>query len=122
MTRIDLSALLDAMQARCDAATAGSWRAALFDGVAYEDGSSSHRAGVYPGRESGPPPVFVTNGVDRRDAAFITAARTDLPRLVAALRAVLSIEYTDGDDHWDAGFDFALDEVRHAITTALEAS
>lgn len=71
------------------AATEGPWRASLLDGVRYEDGSSSYRCGIYPGAAQGPPPVFVTNGIDARDAALIADAQTSLPLALEALEAVL---------------------------------
>ena len=120
----DIARLLDAMQARCDAATDGPWRAALLGGVVYEDGSSSRRAGVYPGRESGPPPVFVTNGIDRRDAEFIAASRADLPRLIAAVRAVLETTPPHGaarfGKDFEAGVAKGLQLARAAVTAALK--
>ena len=82
----DLTDHLDEIEARAEAATPGPWRASLLDGVTYEDGSSSHVAGIYPGSTSGPPPVFVTNSIDRRDAEFIAASRTDVPALLAEVR------------------------------------
>ena len=87
----DLTDRLDEIQARADAATEGTLRASLLDGVTYEDGSSSHVAGIYPGSTPGPPPVFITRSIDRRDAEFIAHARTDVPLLVGALKAVLDV-------------------------------
>ena len=74
-----------------DAVTEGPWRASLLDGVRHEDGSSSYRCGIYPGATQGPPPVFVTNGIDARDAAFIADARTSLPLALDALETVLTL-------------------------------
>ena len=71
------------------AATEKPWRASLLDGVRYEDGSSSYRCGIYPGATQGTPPVFVTNGIDTRDAALIADARSSLPRALDALEALL---------------------------------
>lgn len=95
---MSISDRLDEIAARCDAATDGPWRAALLDGVDHEDGSSGYRGGIYPGTEPGRVSVLITPNVDRRDAAFIAHARTDVPELVeavrrrdAALRAVLDL-------------------------------
>ena len=87
----DVEAFLGRVEELASRATEGPWRASILHGVTYEDGSSSHVAGIYPGSTSGPPPVFVTNSIDKRDAEFITHARTDVPQLAAALRAVLDV-------------------------------
>lgn len=69
-----------------EAATAGPWRhSRLFDGVEYEDGSSSYRGGIYP-NPYGSGPVFLTQSIDKRDLEFIAAARSSVPRMIAALR------------------------------------
>ena len=76
----DPTRILDEIQARADAATEGPWtwaarttadgdEWAVFDGG--DSALAANRDGWAP------------------DAAFIAAARTDVPRLVAALRAVL---------------------------------
>lgn len=86
---------LDAAQARCDAATEGPWRGHSF-GLAGEDEPSSivvHTGefawgDVYEGRF-----LFSTPGADSQewdDADFVASARTDTPRLIAALRTVLA--------------------------------
>lgn len=89
----DPTRILDEIQARADAATEGPWEA---------------DCGTISQHWSRPEPwqtVVSTDvacmaycyggsaaGVEREaDAAFIAAARTDLPRLVAALRAVLEV-------------------------------
>ena len=79
---------LDGVRADLEAATDGPWRAALFDGVKYEDGSSSYRAGIYPA-DVGPPPIILTNSVDRRDATLIASAPDRLDRMERALRGVV---------------------------------
>ena len=79
---------LDAVRADLRRATPGPWRAALLDGVDYEDGSSCYRGGIYPAR-IGAPPIILTNGVDRMDARLIASAPDRLDRMEKALRAVL---------------------------------
>lgn len=56
------------------------------------------------------------------DAEFIAAARTDVPRLVAALEAVLAVEnvITDCDCDNCVGYNVALIEVREAVERALK--
>ena len=60
------------------------------------------------------------------DAEFIANARADLPRLLAAIRAVetrLRSELPDSDDHlddWERGHRAALLGIRRALTNALE--
>lgn len=76
----DPTRILDEIQARADAATEGPWTWAAHttadgDEWAVFDGGDSALAA---NRDGWAP-----------DAAFIAAARTDVPRLVAALRAVL---------------------------------
>ena len=84
MSTDDVNALLDAMQARCDAATEGPWEAIEDDSIhaapAYVDNGG---CGVIAWR---PVCDFV---VRHGDAEFIAAARQDQPRLIAAVRAVL---------------------------------
>lgn len=66
---------LDEIQARADAATPGPWE----------------HVGSYGRIVSGPVQVcraYGDDGTATPDAAFIAHARTDVPRLVAALRAV----------------------------------
>lgn len=106
---------LDAIQARADAATEGPWEA---------DGSevSQHWSRPEPWLTVASSEVACMSycyggsarGIERdEDAAFIAAARTDVPVLVAALRAVLALHEDDGhgecshcpdpsDAHWSA--------------------
>lgn len=60
--------------------------------------------------------------VDPLDAEFIAAARSDVPRLVAALEAVLAVEnmITDCDCDNCVGYNVALIEVREAVERALK--
>lgn len=79
----DPTRILDEIQARADAATEGPWEAATSEATMND--RSEYRIGL-PSR----PQVFRAS-MRSADAAFIAAARTDLPRLVAALRAVLEV-------------------------------
>ena len=60
------------------------------------------------------------------DAEFIAHARADLPRLLAAIRAVgtrLRSDLPDSDDYlddWERGHRAALLGIRRALTDALE--
>lgn len=79
----DLTDLLDEIQDRVDRATKGSWDA-------YSVPASRGEAG-YSAVEVSDTEVQVTRDVGGWfDADFIARARDDVPRLVAALRAVLA--------------------------------
>ena len=71
---------LDEIQARADAATDGAWWGSML-GTHVE---------VFAGEGSGSDPMLASE-LRPGDAEFIVAARTDIPRLVAALRAVLDL-------------------------------
>lgn len=76
---------LDEIQARADAATDGPWE----------------HVGSYGRIVSGPVQVCRAYGDDGKatpDAPFIAHARTDVPRLVAALRAVEALHTRVGSD------------------------
>ena len=138
----DLTALLDAMQARCDAATEGPWVA---------DGGEISQSWKRP--EPWKPIVSTAvacmsycyggsaAGVEEEaDAEFIAAARTDLPRLIAAVRAVLELAdaWTARGEHLmaysktipeevgtpllEAGAEFVVRArtLRHILTAALK--
>ena len=81
---------LNAVRADLDEATPGPWRAALLDGVDYDDGSSSYRGGIYPAH-IGAPPIILTNSVDRLDATLIASAPDRLDRMERALRGVVEM-------------------------------
>lgn len=82
-------AYLNAMQARCDAATHGPWAAFIKARTIQVDiGDKAH------GKR---PNIVDWTGFDgcgldlnkqRKNAAFIAAARTDMPRLIAEVRAL----------------------------------
>jgi len=119
---------LDAIKARADAATEGPWEADQF-GAAMNGRDSWHV------RSSGKPGVQVfLNGTLAKDAEFIAAARSDVPRLVAALEAVLrqvdeailpedtpeSIDPLRYSTSVDEGRARAMADVRQAIERALK--
>ena len=92
---------LDAVRADLAAATPGPWRAALFDGVDYDDGSSSYRGGIYPAHV-GAPPIILANSVDRLDATLIASAPDRLDRMERALRGVMEMHRRSGcREPWD---------------------
>jgi len=98
---------LDEIQARADAATEGPWKA---NDVVDEDTGDLEYSEILHDykRESGgvwPNQILGTMDYDSADAVFIVHAREDVPRLVAALRAIeASIAYwetlSDGDRHY----------------------
>ena len=110
-----MSDYLDQIEERIEAATEGPWSV-------YRT-----RVGTYVTR----PDLL---GVAREwslvwqdaDAEFIAHARADLPRLLAAVRAVgtrLRSDLPDSDDHlddWERGHRAALLGIRRALTDALE--
>lgn len=85
---------LDEIQARADAATDGPWAAierALGDVYIAE-------LGMYGVAWDEPAEWHDSDEASLADAEFIAHARTDVPRLVAALRAVEALHTTDPDD------------------------
>lgn len=109
---------LQAIQERADSATPGSWRAEL--GRTY--GAVVLSDSVDDGRRV----VLASSLVDLQDAEFIAHARTDIPRLVAACRDVLTLA-----DAADAAADQVMTygipsgrvstiELRRTITEAME--
>lgn len=113
----DLTTVLDAIQERADAATPGPWGR---DTATFPWGAVTENV-VGPG---GLWDVATCHGGDlppdegraqqaRRDADFLARARTDIPRLLAAVRAVLNvIEWTDRPL-------ISTAQVRDALTSAL---
>ncbi|WP_040281367.1 hypothetical protein [Tessaracoccus massiliensis] len=117
----ELQALLDAMQARCDAATDGPWSAThgphelpriWSDAPQYEDAEFIAKCSMRD---------------DLPDAEFIAAARQDLPRLIAAVWAVLEMHpalaigcithYARSDCECEPRFICAQCTVTHPCTT-----
>ena len=84
---------LDEIEARTNAATEGPWRASVVATYVDADGRRRGKGGIYPGGEPGPPPLFLTMDWLATDAEFIAHARTDVPALVEALRAVLNLHF-----------------------------
>ena len=74
--------MFEQLEQLAKAATPGPWKATVLSG----EGSSNYAA-IYPDTEPGPAPVFVTSGIDRRDAQFIAAANPEvILRLIEELR------------------------------------
>ena len=115
-----MSDFLDRVRADLNAATPGPWRAALFDGVDYDDGSSSYRGGIYPAH-IGAPPIILANSVDRQNANLIASAPDRLDRMEKALRGVMEMPVPDGRHRADLRFVYAaaLDDVRATIEEEL---
>ena len=88
---------LDEIEARTNAATEGPWRASVVATYVDADGRRRGKGGIYPGGEPGPPPLFLTMDWLATDAEFIAHARTDVPDMAAALRAVLEIHQDGGE-------------------------
>ena len=84
---------LDKIEARANAATEGPWRASVVATYVDADGRRRGKGGIYPGGEPGPPPLLLTMDWLATDAEFIAHARTDVPALVEALRAVLNLHF-----------------------------
>ena len=75
------------------AATEGPWRAAVVAQYVDDDGRERGKGGIYPAGPMGPPPLFVTPDWVAADAEFIADARTALPKMRAALEAVLALHW-----------------------------
>ena len=89
---------LDQIKGRADAATEGPWEA--------EYSKEQGNCVLPPDYQSTLEAVAVTRlWRQTRDAEFIAAARTDVPRMEAALRAVLDLHkpepYAQGPDYCD---------------------
>lgn len=109
---------LDQIRDRAANATEGPWEAMGFDDTPGDEGSC----------------ILAGTGMDERaiaysipypwhpedqtiaDAEFIAAARTDIPRLLAAIDAVTALAKA-----WEADFPYKASQIRTAITAALEA-
>ena len=98
MTRPDL----DAIRARCDAATPGPWRV---DGSTYDEGCNEHLA---PYGLEGPNERLIWSSgggeyshPDMGTAQFIAHARADIPALLAYIEELESrTTYTIGETEW----------------------
>ncbi len=109
---------LDEIEARANAATAGPWENANGQVLDVPTMTNDPDSDCW---------VADAGSASRgENAEFIAHARTDVPALVAALRAVLALSTRDlaeSPDYeeriWDSGFNAALGDVRAAITSAL---
>lgn len=126
---------LDAIQARAAAATKGPWRRENYTDI--DDEGAFYLAHVLAPDPDVPDEAVlgIAMGILRPDAEFIAASREDVPRLVAALRAVEAVaskweaEYKDSALNWELmegvdaglliGLNQAAEEARTAITEAL---
>lgn len=80
---------LDAMQARCDAATDGPWEREWDTSDQWWTIHGQPNPAKGDDRMVCPEVATLNHREDwTADAAFIAAARTDMPRLIAALRAL----------------------------------
>lgn len=100
---------LKGIRERAEAATAGPWE--LIGGGEYVTGVS-----ILVAPDDG--------GVTGNDAEFIAHARTDLPRLLDAVEAVMrevgyAPESNDYLEDWERGHRAALIEIGRVINTAL---
>lgn len=84
---MSISDRLDEIQARADAATEGPWKIETHYGMS----QSRRRQIVVPGWMTPIAVLGQENPYGDPDAEFIAHARTDVPALVAALRAVLDL-------------------------------
>ena len=77
---------LDEIEARANAATRGPWATVIEDGVTLSLVLTDEDDGLFYGDSGYDAPIVTESG---RDAEFVAHARTDVPALVAALRAML---------------------------------
>ena len=102
---------LDEIQARADAATDGPWEARHRVGLDWLSQSphvdnDGHEPGSSVGLADAVDPLWGSLWPSRNanaDADFIAHARTDVPRLVAALRSVLNVHEPVGALHTPTG-------------------
>lgn len=116
---MSISDRLDEIEARANAATDGPWKIETHYGMS----QSRRRQIVVPGWMTPIAVLGQENPYGDPDAEFIVASRTDVPALVAALRAVLAID--TGDNRSLYGIDFeagmckALAIMHQTIAAAL---
>ena len=79
---------LDEIEARANAATEGPWATVAEDGAILSLVLTDENDGLFYGDSGYDAPITTETG---DDAEFIAHARTDVPALVAALRAVLDL-------------------------------
>lgn len=121
---------LDEIQARADSATVGPWEAGHRSSLDWLSQSPAiDNDGHEPGSAVGPAdavdPLWGSLWPSRNataDAEFIAHARTDLPALVAALRAALAVHWYDpeNDGCGDCRTFAAPCDTQRAIAAALE--
>lgn len=116
------AAWITAARARAEAATGGPWQSVPDDTPA----PLQHGWGVTAEGITEMPIVAIDWGVvTEPDAAFIAAARDDLPAALDALSAVLALCDTadpQGLGAHAAGYSDALDAVRAVITDTLRST
>ena len=114
---------LNAISDRAESASPGPWE--VYAGLAYD--KKTHTRGVSQVGDTDEA-IFEDRYVPPNDAEFIAAARTDIPRLVAALRAVLAESRDDfyrcepvttTDIAINAAVDMLSDEIEQVISKAL---
>lgn len=121
---------LDAIKARAAAATEGPWSwsgrvAPVLSG--YAGTSYRYSKEVIEAEHHGEcgcrSDCQLEVTVDPLDAEFIASARSDVPRLVAALEAVMELRPIANTyrtlDEWEEGYNAALDQAKHKIRDAL---
>lgn len=107
---------LDEIQRRCDDSTEGPWWGSMISG----------HCEVFAGTGAGSDPMIATELLPG-DAEFVINARTDLPALVATLRAVLDVcEKSEMGSYPEPKYDEYVpgqldttERVRAAIASAL---
>ena len=125
----ELKALLDEMRQRCEAATPGPWWWDRLGDLRPTPHDEYGLDALIRWESIGEVPVLADG-----DAEFVAAARTDLPRLIAAVEAVLTLaeawrykgEYGygpwqlgEGPDESGQALDDASSQLRAAVRAAL---
>lgn len=114
------------IEALADAATPGEWTV-VSDLPMYAVASSDKHRVVRTPNQNGyryvrPGETVDTGIAAKSDAAFIADARTSVPRLVAAIRAVLAVDHwCEGGNGVSEGYEACcFDDVRNAVAEAME--
>lgn len=106
-----LDEVLAEIEARASAATPGPWVCRSEDGYDYDVIDPSGRRVFSDGSACGEYGADID--LDGPDAAFIMAARTDVPRLVAALREAMKMAVDLFGEGGTAGNEEAVEFQRH---------
>lgn len=118
----DPRAQLQQIRERADAATEGPWTLGLGYGAVIAPPEQA-RPGDHAFNEDDYEAyggMLVGESIRRHNATFIGHARTDVPRLVDALSAVLELKRPDEPiDDFGKGYLEALDDAQQAITAAM---